>query len=439
MATRTSVQDHGLPSFTSTVGMEPYDYYERIRAFGPVVWDDAMNAWLVTSMDVAKEVLRNDQTDWMSPEKQEGSPMPGLDRTRWRQFMAYESDKTLHVDDFAEHNRMHRWWMRTFSGRALQVLGDTLVRPVAHAQIDRFAANGKAEFYEDFAYRVAPRVIAASMGFPWQDDAWLAHVLALHVDRIALISHKFLLQRSGAEPDPDLLNKGYAAVDELAELVRPIVRTRRDGDGDDFISMVWRDAEALFGPEYDEQDVIATVNIAFAGGSGTTASATSSGLYLMMTRDGLQDELRSTPQETIPRFVEETLRLYPSIVSTVRMAMHDVELGGVQIRGGEMIMLLTGALNRDPSYYSCPHAVEFDRKAPRDHLTFMRGVQTCPGQGLARTQLSTIFSVVLERLRDLRLDPTLPPPQYTDPFIRRWRPLHATFVLNNASAPIETS
>jgi cytochrome P450 len=247
------------------------------------------------------------------------------------------------------------------------------------------------------------------------------------VQRIALVGHKFLLQRSGAEPDPVLLERGYAAVDELTELARPFVRARRDGVGDDFISMVWRDADELFGPDHDEQDVIATVNIAFAGGSGTTAAATSAGLYLMLTRDGLQDELRADSSEKIGRFVEETLRLYPSIVSTVRMAMHDVDLGGVLIHEGELVMLLTGALNRDPAYYSCPYDVDFQRPAPRDHLTFMRGVQTCPGQGLARTQLSTIFSVVLERLQDLQLDPSMPPPQYTDPFVRRWRPLHATF------------
>ncbi|HWL42011.1 MAG TPA: cytochrome P450 [Ilumatobacter sp.] len=428
-----SVQEHGLPSFSSTIGHEPYEYYERLRELGPVVWDDSLNAWLVTSMELSKEVLRNDQVDWMPPEKHAGPPMPGLDRQRWKDFMAYESSKTLHVDDFGEHNRMHRWWMRTFSGRALQVLGDTLVRPVAHAQIDRFAEAGQAELYEDFANRVAPRVIAAAMGLPWEDDDWLAHVLDLHVRRIALIGHKFILQRSGAEPDPELLRSGYAAVDELAELARPFVRERRNGEGTDFISMVWRGADDLFGSEYDEQDVIATVNIAFAGGSGTTAAATAAGLYLMMTRDGLQDGLRDD-LEMIPRFVEETLRLYPSIVSTVRMAMHDVELGGVTIREGELMMLLTGALNRDPEHYACPYDVNFERPAPRDHLAFMRGTQTCPGQGLARTQLSTIFSVALERLDDLHLDPSMPPPAYTDPFVRRWRPLHATFTSREHTA-----
>jgi cytochrome P450 len=427
MTKMKSLTSAGLGSFTSTVGSEPFDYYERLRALGDVVWDDNLNSWLVISHEATKEVLRNDQQCWDSPDKVEAAGIVGLDGPRWQQFKSYQSERTLNTTDTERHNHMHRWWMRTFSGRALEHLGDTLVRPVAHAQIDRFIERGSAELYEDFAYRVAPRVIASAMGLPWDDDAWLERVLALHVQRIALISHKRLLGRSGVSPDPEILAAGYAAVEELAEVARPYVRERRDGEGDDFISLVWRDADALFGPVHDENDVIATANIAFAGGSGTTAAATSAGLYLLLSQPQLQRDLRAAGPQAVGLFVEETLRLFPSLTFTARIASQDVELSGIRIKSGELVMLLTGAVNRDPEHYTSPRAVDLARRAPRDHYTFMKGPQTCPGQGLARTQLTTIFSVVLERLDQLRFDPDAAPPQYTDPFIRRWRPLNVLF------------
>lgn len=91
---------------------------------------------------------------------------------------------------------------------------------------------------------------------------------------------------------------------------------------------------------------------------------------------------------------------------------------------------LAHAANRDPEHYESPLVVQLDRQKPRDHYSFgIPGRRSCPGQGLARTQLTTIVSVLLERTRDIRLDPTMPPPRYTDFFLRKWQPLNATFSL----------
>jgi cytochrome P450 len=426
MSARSSVAAGGVGSLRDVDGVEPWDFYERVRALGDVVWDDAMNAWLVTSYQLLKEMSR-DGTTW---ESQGGGyravEVPGMTSADWLDFMAYGSTRTLTASRGEDHDRQHRWWMRTFSGKTVRHLGETLVRPVAHAQLDRIALRGRAELYEEFANRVAPRVIAAAMGLPWQDDDWITHVLGLHVRRIALIGRMFDADRDDAS-DAAVVASGRAAVRELAEIVRPYVLARRSGEGDDFISLVWRDAAHLYGPDYDETDVIATINVAFAGGSGTTAATTSAALHHLMEHPELQDELRSHAA-AIPLFVEEILRLYGPTPYRQRTAAADSDLGGAAIRRGDQVIGLAHAANRDPAHYGSPFAVDLDRSAPRDHFSFgLHGPRTCPGQGLARTQLTTIFSVVTERLRDLRLDPEAEPPRYTDSFVRRWRPLHAFF------------
>jgi cytochrome P450 len=418
--------DAGLASLRSADDAEPWAYYEQLRELGDVVWDDVMGVWLVLSYDLLKQVTREDGEVW-GKGRERHYPGVGMTPDEWHEWATFYGPHSLQAVPREEHDAQHRWWMKTFSGRQVRLLGDTLVRPIADMQIDRFAARGRAELHGEFSARVAPRVVAAAMGLPWEDDDWLEHLLELHERRIALFSLNFDGNR-GSASDLAAVEAGRAAVLELIELVRPYVEERRAGDGEDFISLVWRAAEDVFGPDHTAEDVIATINVAFSGGSHTTRSTTSSGLYLLLGDPEVQGWIRSGGPSALARFVEETLRLFGAIPYQMRTALRDTELGGVEIRCGERIIGLGQAANRDPRRHPRPFSVDLGRRAPRDHFSFgIPGVSSCPGQGLARTQLTTIFDVVLERLPGLRLDPDREPPRYRESLIRLWKPLHALF------------
>jgi cytochrome P450 len=425
----TSLEDAGLPSLGSAADIEPWEYLERIRALGDVVWDGGMNAWLVSSHELLRTISRNDEKIWGSARADEVQGLP-VTLDEWLGFVGYHSKHNLQVLLGEEHHHQHRWWMRSFSGRTVRVLGDTLVRPVAHAQLDRLAQRDRADLWGEFAARVAPRVIATAMGLPWDDDDWIDELLELHRRRIDLIGRRFAADRGDPDADRLAIEEGFAAVNRAADLVRPFVEARRDSDAADFISMVWRGGEDLFGPEFNTVDVVGTINVAFAGGSQTTAASTSGGIYLLMTHPGLEEYLRAGGEPAIANFVEEILRLYGPTPYRMRRALEDTELGGVAIKRGDIVIGLAHAANRDPGRYESPLEVKLDRPSPRNHYSFgIPGPRSCPGQGLARTQLTTIFSVLLERMRDIQLDPDMPAPEYTDFFLRKWRPLHASFSL----------
>jgi cytochrome P450 len=420
---RISVNAAGVGALTTTDGLDPVGYYERLRELGDPVWDETMNAWLVVSYDLLKQLVREEGVVW-GLAKAAHVP-PGLTPEEWEDYMTLHSPRTLHASVGEDHDRQHRWWMRTFSGRTVRLLGDTLVRPVANAQLDRIVGEGRGELHRDFAVRIAPRVVATAMGLPWDDDEWVDRLVDLHERRIALISRKFDAGRDGAS-DEAVVERGRNAVREAGEMVRPYVRERRSGESEDFIGMIWRDGDALFGPGWDEDDVVATVNLAFSGGSGTTAATAASALYLLLTRPGLQERLRAEGGPAVAALVEETIRLYGPLPYRTRRALRATELGGVRIAEGELVIAIGTAANRDAAHYPVPHEVELERRAPRDHFNFgIPGTRACPGQGLARTQLTTILSVVLERLAGLRLDPDAEPPAYRGSFVRTWAPLNA--------------
>lgn len=295
----TTLAQAGIPSLGAAADIEPWDYLERIRELGPVVWDEEMNAWLVTSHELLMDMARHEEEVWESARADDVKGLP-VTLDEWLGFVGYHSAKNLQVLVGEEHHSQHRWWMRTFSGATIRLLGDTLVRPVAHAQLDRMGGLERGDLWELYARRVAPRVIATAMGLPWEDDAWLDRLLELHRRRIDLIGRRFAEDRGDPEADRRAIDEGFDAVREAAELMRPYVESRRDGSGEDFISLVWRDAENLFGPHYDATDVIGTINVAFAGGSQTTAASTAGAIYYLMTHPGLEDQIRAGDRRRSP-------------------------------------------------------------------------------------------------------------------------------------------
>jgi cytochrome P450 len=264
--------------------------------------------------------------------------------------------------------------------------------------------------------------MAAVMGLPHDDDAWLARLAELHHTRMEL------KQRTGQASVPqEIIDEAFEATREIHELLGPYVEERRSGESEDFIGMLWRDAEATFGEDWQDADIYSATMAMWEGGAGSTPPSTANGLYLLMTRPGLQDELRAGGAKAVKNFVEESLRLFGPVYFRPRIAQQDVELGGVTVKRGEQVLTLTVAGSRDESHYACPHAVDLERPAPRDHFSFFIGPRTCPGQGLARVELEEAAAVVLDRLHDLRLDPDAEPPRLTGLMTRRWEPLHALF------------
>src|SRR6202042_2413006 len=155
---------------------------------------------------------------------------------------------------------------------------------------------------------------------------------------------------------------------------------KRDGTGDDFISSVWAEADELFGEgKWGDHDIVEIAALAFLAGSVTTAGTTGSAIYLLLKHPELQQRLRDEPELT-PRFIEETMRLHSQISYRPRIAAQDLELAGIQVKKGELVISLQEAVNRDPSHYEHAQEVRLDRSNPLDHFGFWRGPRQCPGR-----------------------------------------------------------
>ena len=97
----------------------------------------------------------------------------------------------------------------------------------------------------------------------------------------------------------------------------------------------------------------------------------------------------------------------------LRVALEDVELGGVLVRRGEAVLAHVGAANRDENVF--PDAAAFDiRRKAAPQLGFGHGVHFCLGAALARLEGEIALRTLVDRLPGLDL--AVPPESIA------WRP-----------------
>lgn len=428
---RPSVQALGLCPLSriEQTPAESWEDYEHFREAGDPIWDEEQQAWLLSSYSELRKMMPGEYDSWKSamiPSRDLPVPL-GMDFDDWMDFQGNGGSLNLAMLQGDLHHRYHRWWMATFSPKVLNHWRESLVLPLAHAEIDRFIESGRAELCSQFVDSVTPKIMAGALGFPF-DDEFVER--ALEHDYWSV--QGLVAARRFADPsqiDEDLVERATAASVALRELCAPFVEERRDGQGDDFISIVWRHADELFDADDPTAEVIGWAISAFRGGIGNTFATAGSGLYVLATRPDLRAELADGDEDTRKRFVEEMLRLHGPTEVRPRIARRDVQVGDVMIKEGEMVIGLPGAASRDPGHYDCPHEVKFDRRSPRDHFAFSMGQRACPGQALARVQLNAIFESAVERLDGLSLDPAMPAPQWVvhRATLRRWAPVHVQF------------
>uniref|UniRef100_A0A7N0TEW2 Cytochrome P450 n=1 Tax=Kalanchoe fedtschenkoi TaxID=63787 RepID=A0A7N0TEW2_KALFE len=111
--------------------------------------------------------------------------------------------------------------------------------------------------------------------------------------------------------------------------------------------------------------------------------------------------------KTLSMIVNESLRLYPPTVATIRRAKVDVELGGYKVPRGTELLIPILAVHHDKAIWG-NDANEFNparfadgvaraAKHPMAFVPFGLGVRTCIGQNLAVLQAKLTMAMILQR------------------------------------------
>jgi cytochrome P450 len=151
-----------------------------------------------------------------------------------------------------------------------------------------------------------------------------------------------------------------------------------------------------------------TLMVLVGAGAETTTSLIGIAIGLMAERPELQDELRADPAK-VPAFIEEVLRYDSPFRYHPRTAARTVELNGVPIPEGALLLLSWSGANRDGAVFDQPDEVKLDRRNHHLHFGFGRGIHHCVGAPLARLEARVALTRLLARTSSFALDPDLPP------------------------------
>jgi cytochrome P450 len=135
-------------------------------------------------------------------------------------------------------------------------------------------------------------------------------------------------------------------------------------------------------------------------GNETTRNTISGGV-IGLAEHGLWKSLRDD-RDLLPTAIDEILRYVSPVIHFRRTALRDTELGGQQVRAGDKVVVFYPAANRDPLVFDRPDELVLDR-SPNPHLAFGVGPHFCLGSHLAKLQLSTMFTELLDRFDTLEV------------------------------------
>jgi pentalenolactone synthase len=127
------------------------------------------------------------------------------------------------------------------------------------------------------------------------------------------------------------------------------------------------------------------------------------GLLYLLTNPEQRDWLVADIDARVGPTVEEILRLTSAHDhGLIRWASEDIDIAGVTIHAGDLVIIDDAAANRDPDVFDDPQAFNPQREK-NPHIAFGHGAHVCLGQSLARAELRAVFSSTFRRFPDLRL------------------------------------
>ena len=373
--------------------VDPYPYFEALRAQCPVTREPHHDVLMVTGYDEAVAVYHDTAT--FSSCTSVTGPFPGLP-------VPLESDDITalieqHRDELPMSDQLptldppvhtaHRGLlMRLITPKRLKENEEFMWR-LADRQLDEFVGNGNCEFIREFAKPFAMLVIADLLGVPEADHERFRNALGGG--------------RTGTLGSTDDKTLAHSPLEFLAEQFTTYIEDRRENPREDVLTGL---ATATF-PDGSTPDVIDVVRIAanlFAAGQETTVRLLAAALLMLGEQPALQDRLRAQ-RELLPNFVEETLRFESPVKGHFRLSRVPTTVGGVDMPAGTTVMLLLGAANRDPRRFEDPGEFNVERTNARQHIAFGHGVHTCPGAPLARAEGLIALERILDRMHGIRI------------------------------------
>ena len=373
---------------------DPWDFYRELHESCPVFPMPEIGAVMVTRYEDVRFVLTNPEL--FSSSGRGGGTKKGLQVDNARRYQQILRERgwghveTLQRTDPPVHGEYRRLVAKAFLPRRIKEVAPH-IDDVTSELIDGLIDAGECEFNTDFAMPLPGIIIAEELGLDRSEihrfNRWAEAMLAL---AMRPLTEDELLETVEIELEAQHHLAGVfeqRRTEPTNDLISTLVHAHVGEDG----------AEPLTVAEFQN-----LMHQLVTGGFETTTSALNHGMWLLTRRPDVQTRLRND-LSLVPAFIEEVLRYESPVQGLTRRATQDVELDGVVIPEGAMVMIRYAAANRDADVFDHADEFDLDREKSPQHLAFGVGPHFCVGAALARQELLSAFTQWLERTSTIEL------------------------------------
>jgi cytochrome P450 len=353
-------------------GLDPVPVIAEIRETEPIKHLDApfgFGAWLVTGHAEVREVLSmhdafsNDFGNLIgSAGITEGNP------------------GGLGFADPPDHTRLRKMLTPEFTMRKLRRLQPRISEIVESLLDDMAAESGPVDLVQMFALPVPSLAICELLGVPYEDRAEIQRLSTARFDLFG-----------GA-------TAAVGAISESLDYLKHIVEKERRNPGDGLLGGLVKE----HGDTITDDELAGLADGLLTGGLETTASMVALGA-LVLLRDPACMKAAAGTDDEVNRLVEELLRALAVVqVAFPRFAKKDLDIGGVHIEKGDVVVASLSAANRDPRVGDNMELIDPTRPVS-PHVAFGYGIHRCVGAELGRMELRIAYPALVKRFPELKL------------------------------------
>ena len=362
----------------------PTEEFAEVRRAAPIWWNEQPpdvggfgdgGFWVVSKhRDVREVSLRSDVFS-----SQKKSIVPRYKVNGGGGQIEAGAASMIMMDD-PEHSRLRKIISRGFTPRAVERL-----RAELNERAQRIAAQAAEEGSGDFVLQVARELplqaIAELLGVPLEDR-----------DKL----FDWTNQMIGGDDDAEFAE--YNPLQSTAELIcyaMQLAAQKAEEPGDDIVStLIDADADGQL-TEAEFGMFVVTLTVA---GNETTRNSITQG---MMAFTDFPDQWELFKAERPKTAADEIIRWASPITAFQRTALVDTELGGVQIKRGQRLVLFYRSANFDEEVFDAPFTFDILR-SPNPHVGFGgTGAHYCVGANLARMTIDLMFNAIADHIPDL--------------------------------------
>lgn len=405
----------------------PFPYLRSIRQQQPIYFMPELGAYYISRYQDVRYVKKHPEL--FSNNIYEMGARRGSQRDMAEEYRAKHGWKrvsTLQRTDPPVHTRYRSLIDGAFNVKRVRTM-TSYIEKIVNELIDAIIAGQETgtevacDFVSAFATPLPCTVIADQLGVP----------------RTRIVDLKkwsdAMLAPGGGFVDSDKAVECAKLVVQAQKFFAAVMDERRQHPRDDIITDLVHAKIKDAGEDrplsmFELQDLLDQL---LTGGNETTTSALGSALAILIDNPSVMNDLKAHP-ELMRNFIEEALRFDTPVLHLWRVATQDTQINGVAIPKGASLALGYASANRDEDVFPDSERFDIQRNKPGAHLAFGSGPHHCPGAALARQEMFSAFTILLNRLDNIELqDPTQPLKHVPSSFLRGLSSLRIRFRVAN--------